>query len=61
MEYFSFGDLSRYVESPLLEKEIKQIIRNILVDLNVMHQESFVHRDLKPQVCNKSVTDLIGY
>ncbi|SLM41483.1 camk protein kinase [Lasallia pustulata] len=48
MEYFSYGDLAQYLESPLSEPEIKQITRDVVEGLRIMHAEGFAHRDLKP-------------
>ena len=50
MEYFPYGDLARYLKSPLSEFQIKQITEDVLEGLKVMHAEGFTHRDLKPQV-----------
>ncbi|KAA6413402.1 MAG: CAMK kinase [Lasallia pustulata] len=49
MEYFSYGDLAQYLESPLSEPEIKQITRDVVEGLRIMHAEGFAHRDLKPK------------
>jgi serine/threonine protein kinase len=60
MEYMPLGDLEHNVKqiekSPahpslsLSEEEVKDISRQILEGLKIMHGEGFAHRDLKPQV-----------
>jgi serine/threonine protein kinase len=48
MEYFEFGTLARYITQPIMENEVKDITRDILGGLGIMHKEGFAHRDLKP-------------
>jgi serine/threonine protein kinase len=50
MEYFPLGDLQPYLSSPLPEKDVQQITYQILEGLLFMHDNGFVHRDLKPNV-----------
>jgi serine/threonine protein kinase len=60
MEYMPLGDLEHNVQQiekypahsspPLSEEEVKDISRQILEGLKIMHGEGFAHRDLKPQV-----------
>jgi serine/threonine protein kinase len=50
MEYFSYGDLQNYLLSPILEGEVQQITSQVLEGLSFMHDNGFVHRDLKPTV-----------
>jgi serine/threonine protein kinase len=50
MEYFPLGDLQPYLLSPLPEKDVQQITYQILEGLLFMHDNGFVHRDLKPNV-----------
>lgn len=52
MEYFPYGDLAQYLETPMKESEIKEITIDLLEGLRIMHAEGFTHRDLKPQVCS---------
>ncbi|CAH0057300.1 unnamed protein product [Clonostachys solani] len=54
MEYCELGDLDKYVCNPnncpdrrLPESEVHEISSQILEALDVMHRESFCHRDLK--------------
>ncbi|MCJ1423010.1 hypothetical protein MMC29_000891 [Sticta canariensis] len=48
MEYLPNGDLHKYLNSPLPEKEGQQIGFQILEGLHHMHDMGFTHRDLKP-------------
>lgn len=55
MEYLELGDLFTYTntKSPtpaLPEAEVKEIAYQILDGLNMMHENGFAHRDLKPNV-----------
>lgn len=53
MEYMPLGDLEKNVvkcSGTVPEAEAKDITEQILSALNIMHAESFAHRDLKPQV-----------
>ncbi|KAL2840411.1 kinase-like domain-containing protein [Aspergillus pseudoustus] len=51
MEYLEFGDLQTYLKPvdrpPLPEHEAQDIIFQILLGLHEMHDNKFVHRDLK--------------
>ena len=51
MEYLPFGDLSKHM-SPgnISEQDARQITRDLLEALALMHEEGFTHRDIKPQV-----------
>lgn len=54
MEYFPLGDLENNVAAAssgtIPEIEARDITEQILLGLEIMHAESFAHRDLKPQV-----------
>lgn len=50
MEYFPYGDLQRYLTRPLPEREAREIISQVLEGLKHMHDNRFIHRDLKPGV-----------
>jgi len=50
MEYLPMGDLAQCVDSTINESETKQITIDMLKGLAHIHEEGFVHRDLKPQV-----------
>ena len=54
MEYFKHGDLQNFMDSPLPERDVGIITRQLLEGLNVMHKHGFTHRDLKPQVSTPS-------
>lgn len=54
MEYVPLGDLEDNVPpkaGAIMELEIRDITSQILEGLKIMHQEAFVHRDLKPKAC----------
>ena len=51
MEYVPLGDLSKYITTgDIKEYDAKQITRDILEALIIIHEEGFTHRDIKPQV-----------
>ena len=50
MEYLPNGDLNKYLDQPLPEKEAQHIVFQILEGLQHMHSRGFTHRDLKPGV-----------
>jgi serine/threonine protein kinase len=53
MEYVHLGDLHKNVvanSGKIPENEARDIAEQILLGLEIMHAESFAHRDLKPQV-----------
>ena len=50
MEYLPYGDLHKYLNSPLPEKEGQHIVSQLLEGLDFMHDNGFAHRDLKPDV-----------
>ena len=58
MEYMPLGDLEKFVvaqSGKIPEVEARDIAEQIISGLEIMHAESFAHRDLKPQVssiCN---------
>lgn len=68
MEYVPLGDLDTNVAAQsgkIPELEAKDITRQILLGLEIMHAESFAHRDLKPQVssadcCRLSVSHTLN-
>ncbi|KAI1208018.1 uncharacterized protein F4807DRAFT_162160 [Annulohypoxylon truncatum] len=48
MEYLEKGDLHKYLTRPLPESETRAITSQVLEGLKFMHENGFVHRDLKP-------------
>jgi serine/threonine protein kinase len=50
MEYMKNGDLRRFLDKPLLEPDVLDIIAQITEGLSLMHVNKFAHRDLKPAV-----------
>lgn len=50
MEYYEMGDLQRYLTKPLPEPEARRITFQVLEGLEFMHENGFVHRDIKPGV-----------
>ena len=50
MEYLPEGDLTMCLGSPLQQKTVQTISKQILEGLKVMHQKGMAHRDLKPAV-----------
>lgn len=49
MEYLEHGDLGMHLDKVISEKEAKDITYQLVQGLNHMHENKFVHRDLKPQ------------
>jgi calcium/calmodulin-dependent protein kinase I len=52
MGYHAKGDLQTYLDNYpcLLEEECREIIRQVVEGLYIMHREGFAHRDVKPSV-----------
>lgn len=48
MEYLELGDLQNYLSRPLHESDARDITSQVLEGLQIMHENNFVHRDLKP-------------
>ncbi|VUC37146.1 unnamed protein product [Clonostachys rosea] len=48
MEYIELGDLQKYLVGALPEIEVRDIIKQILEGIGFMHDNGFIHRDLKP-------------
>lgn len=52
MEYIKHGDLGAYIQTttPIPITEAKEITKQILEGLEVLHGKFIYHRDLKPEV-----------
>jgi len=48
MEYLELGDLQNHLARPLHESDARDITSQVLEGLQIMHENGFVHRDLKP-------------
>ncbi|MEZ5022601.1 MAG: protein kinase [Chitinophagales bacterium] len=49
MEYANEGDLLDFIASNPTKEEIRIVTLGILSGLKFMHENGFIHRDLKPQ------------
>jgi serine/threonine protein kinase len=50
MEYMHLGDLERYLSKPFAEIETTVIIRQVVEAICHMHENGFIHRDVKARV-----------
>lgn len=50
MEYFAHGDLDSFIEKGIPEEGVRSIAIQLLQGLEIMHENLFTHRDLKPAV-----------
>ncbi|KAG0643278.1 kinase-like domain-containing protein [Tuber brumale] len=48
MEYLEEGDLTKHIGTPLRQETVRNISKQILEGLEVMHEQGIAHRDLKP-------------
>lgn len=51
MEYVRYGDLAGYIKAiPGAQRESREMTKQLLAGLSVLHSCHICHRDLKPQV-----------
>ena len=50
MEHIEHQDLQRYLDRQFSERETNRIAFQVAKGLGFMHQNNFIHRDLKPAV-----------
>ena len=50
MEYLEEGDLGKHIGMPLPRETVRNISKQKLEGLKVMHQQGIAHRDVKPAV-----------
>jgi serine/threonine protein kinase len=50
MEYIPHGDLGKFLTKTFSEDEARLITSQLIEGLVFMHENNFVHRDLKPAV-----------
>lgn len=56
MEYIHNGDLGSYLKGPLPEDEAREIAFQVAEGLENLHENKYVHRDIKPEVSDKSIS-----
>jgi hypothetical protein len=63
MEYFPLGDLQKFMRDrpPFPEDETRQIVQQLLEGAEFMHENGFAHRDLKPGVSRRLITNDIAF
>lgn len=51
MEYLPHGDLGEYIKATSdAQRDAREVTRQLLTGLSVLHNLNICHRDLKPQV-----------
>lgn len=51
MEYVPHGDLAQYIKTtPNAQRDSREVTKQLLAGLSVLHSRHICHRDLKPQV-----------
>ena len=48
MEYLELGDLEQHITESITEDDVKEITKDMLNGLRIIHSENFARRDLKP-------------
>jgi len=59
MEYIQNGDLASYLKAPLPEHEAREIAFQVAEGLENLHENKYVHRDIKPEVSDKSISSYL--
>ena len=51
MEYVKGGQIKKLYERipELTERDVSQVVKNILEGVNYIHERDYIHRDLKPE------------
>lgn len=62
-EYMKYGELYDFIveRGSISEIEVKQIVRQLFLAVNYLHQHNLVHRDIKPEnilISNKSPMEI---
>lgn len=62
-EYMKHGELYNFIveRGSISEKEVKQIVRQLFLAINYLHQNDLVHRDIKPEnilISNKNPMEI---
>lgn len=55
MEFCRYGNLDECIKSIEDEREVREIMGNVLGGLGILHSKGFIHGDLKPQVRTSSL------
>lgn len=59
MEYLELGEMPKYLQkksNSISEKNVNEVVLQVLECLGMMHEEGFSHRDLKPAASTTSAS-----